>query len=92
MGNLKTMFTDKFRDKNPPTFFHKLHRGKRLSEVLFMKNEYYRKNNLKLINPKEIAGKNRDTIEKCFVSIFLVYNFFAYHNFHMNIVTFVTSA
>ena len=57
-----------------------------------METEYCRKNHLRLINPKERAGKNRDTIEKCFLSIFLVSNFYASHSFHMNIVTVVTSA
>ena len=89
MGNLKTMFTDKFRDKNPPTFFHKLHRGKRLSEVLFMKNEYYRKNNLNLINPNKRSSKNGDRREELFLSILLVCNFYASHSLHMNIVTVV---
>ena len=62
MGNLKTMFTNKFCDKDPPAVFPKLHWGKRFSEVLTMKTEYCMKNNLKLTNPKEQAGKNRDRI------------------------------
>ena len=92
MGNLKNMFTDKFRDKDPRAVFHKLHWEKRLSEVLSMKTEYFSKNNLNLINAKERAWKNRNTIEKCFASIFLACNFYAYHIFHMNVVTLVTSA
>ena len=92
MGNLKNMFTDKFRDKTPPTVFYKLYWRKLLSAVLSMKTEYGRKNNLKLIKSKERLGKNIYTIEKFFVSILLVCNFYASHSFHMNIVTVVTSA
>ena len=64
MGILKSMFTNKFSNKDPPAVFHKLHRGKRLLGVLTMKTEYCRNNNINLINPKERASKNKYIIEK----------------------------
>ena len=63
MGNFKTIFTDKFQDKDPPAVFHRLHWGEILSKFLTIKTEYCRNNNLKFINLKERAGKNRDRME-----------------------------
>ena len=37
MVNLKTMFIDKFREKEPPIFFHKDHWSKILRAILGMK-------------------------------------------------------
>ena len=47
MGNLKTMFNNKFQDKYPTDFFHKLHWGEILLAFLTMETEYCRNNNLK---------------------------------------------
>ena len=89
MGNLKTIFTNKFWYKYAPTVFHELHWGKRLLAVLTMKTKYCRKNNLNLINPNKRSSKNGDRREELFLSILLVCNFYASHSLHINIVTVV---
>ena len=87
-----SMFSNNFLDKDAPAVFCEIHWGGIFLEVLSMNTEYWRKNNLKLINTKERAGKNRDVTEECFISIFLVCNFYAYYRFHMNIVTVLASS
>ena len=57
MRNLKTMFIDKFREKEPTIVFHKYHWSKSLGAILGMKNIYCRKHNIKLVNPKQQAGQ-----------------------------------
>ena len=57
MGNLETMFINKFRKKEPPIFFHKKNWGKIPGAILGMKTVYYRKNNIKPSNKKQQAGK-----------------------------------
>ena len=57
MGNLKTMFIDKFREKEPPIVFFKDHWSKILGEILGMKTIYCRKHNNRLVNTKQRSGQ-----------------------------------
>ena len=57
MGNLKTMFMDKFQEKEPNIFFHRDYWGKILSAILGMKNINCRKHNIRHVNPKQRAGQ-----------------------------------
>ena len=57
MGNLKKMFIDEFREKEPPIVFHKDHWSKILGAILSMKTIYCRKHNIRLVNPKKRAGQ-----------------------------------
>ena len=53
MGNLKTMFTNKFCEMDLPVVFHKKHWSKIIAAVSKMKMEYYHNNNTELINNKK---------------------------------------
>ena len=57
MVNLKTVFINKFREKEPPVVFHKEHWSKIIGAILGMKTTYCRTYNTKLVNPKQQAGK-----------------------------------
>ena len=57
MVNIKTMFIDKFREKEPPIVFHKEHCSKILGEILGMKTIYCSNHNIKLVIPKQRAGQ-----------------------------------
>ena len=57
MGNLKTMFINKFREKEPTIVFCKEHRSKILGTILGMKTVYRMKRNIKLVNPNQRSGK-----------------------------------
>ena len=57
MGNLNTLFTNKFREKEPPIVFHKEHWSKILGSILGMKTDYCRNHNIKLVNTKQRSGK-----------------------------------
>ena len=56
MGNTSTIFINKFREKEPPIVFHKEHWSKILGAILVMKTIYWRKHNIKLVNPKQQEG------------------------------------
>ena len=53
MEDLKTMFIDKFHEKEPSIFFHKGHWSKILSAILGMKTIYCRNNNIKIFDTKQ---------------------------------------
>ena len=57
MGNLKTMFIDKFREKETPIVFHKYHWSKTLGAILSMKTIYCWEHTIKIVNPKQRAGQ-----------------------------------
>ena len=57
MGNLKTMFMDKFRENKPPKVFHRDHWSRILSAILNMKTIYCRKHNIRLVNTKKRSGQ-----------------------------------
>ena len=57
MGNLKTLFINKFREKELPIVSHKENWSKILGAILGMKNVYYRNQNINLVNSKQRAGK-----------------------------------
>ena len=52
MRNLKTLFINKFFEKEPPMVFHKEHWSKILDGILSMKTVYCRKHNIRLVDPK----------------------------------------
>ena len=57
MGNLKTMFTNKFLESDLPVVFHNARWIKIIEAVCAMKMEYPGKNNINLVNPNQQAGK-----------------------------------
>ena len=57
MGNLKTMFMDKFREKKPPIVFHRDHWSRILSAIFGMKTIYCTKHNIGIVNPKQRSGQ-----------------------------------
>ena len=50
MENLKTMFLNKFPERELPFVFHKVYWSKIIAEVCAMKIECFKKNNIKQIN------------------------------------------
>ena len=84
MANLKSFFTNKFRNKYPPPIFKKLYLRNLLSEILAKNNEYCRKNNIKVIKPREISVNNKYITEKRFLFISLLCTFYASHKLHVN--------
>ena len=57
MGNLKIIFMEKFRENKPPLVFHRDNWSRILSANLNMKTIYCRKQNTRLVNPKQRAGQ-----------------------------------
>ena len=53
MENLKTVFTNKFHERDPTVVFHKEHWSKILESVCTIKMEYCRTKNINLINTKQ---------------------------------------
>ena len=57
MENLKTVFTNKFHERDPPVVFNKEHWSKILESVCNMKIKYFRTNNIELNITKQQEGK-----------------------------------
>ena len=88
MGNLNTMFINKFHEKEPPIVFHKEHWSKTLGVILGMKTVYWGKQNIKLVNPNQQAGMWRIII---LVTIYMYWTelllwwFYASYAYHIYI-------